>query len=541
MRSPAAALGWEFFHRHRGYVAALIGYLLLLGLIKPLYLGADVTVRFDPPDGFAAFAVVPFTVTFFYLIGVFTFGLTGDLAARQSIYPSRMFTLPLRTAALAGWPMLYGCAAMLALWMAATLLARWPWGVELPWLWPGLLASVVLGWIQVFTWMPYGLRGARVIAAVVILFLLDAVVFTAIELQWPETALVAFLAPQLPLAYACACVVLTRARRGDVPDWSLFRAGAGSWQTLRPFPSISRAQLWFEWRRHGATLPALVGLVLPFELSVLFISGYGSQAFVAKVFAAVMLTPILMAAFAAATVSKANPFAREVYGVTPFAATKPMTTAQFIAAKLRMAAISTVAAWLIVGTFTAIGFMWSGGDSVLVEWADRFVRRVGAVRAVVLALLVLTGLVSVTWTMLVQGLFIGLTGRQWIVRTIGLITLVAVMMIGPAIEWILDLPDADRWIWDGILFVPATLVAVKMGIAVWVAARLVRSRLVSERVLVIGAAAWAAAVLALHIVLVWWVDMSYIPPHLLAFIAVLAVPLVRISAAPLALAWNRHR
>jgi hypothetical protein len=29
--------------------------------------------------------------------------------------------------------------------------------------------------------------------------------------------------------------------------------------------------------------------------------------------------------------------------------------------------------------------------------------------------------------------------------------------------------------------------------------------------------------------------------HLFLLIAILAVPLVRISAAPLALAWNRHR
>ena len=46
-----------------------------------------------------------------YFLAVFSFGLAGDLAARQSIYPARMFTLPVTTAALAGWPMLYGTAA----------------------------------------------------------------------------------------------------------------------------------------------------------------------------------------------------------------------------------------------------------------------------------------------------------------------------------------------------------------------------------------------------------------------------------------------
>ncbi len=45
-----------------------------------------------------------------YFLAVFSFGLSGDLAARQSIYPARMFTLPVTSAALAGWPMLYGTA-----------------------------------------------------------------------------------------------------------------------------------------------------------------------------------------------------------------------------------------------------------------------------------------------------------------------------------------------------------------------------------------------------------------------------------------------
>ena len=67
--------------------------------------------------------VIPLTVTFTYFLAVFSFGLAGDLAARQSMYPARMFTLPVTTAALAGWPMLYGAAAMALLWLATRLLA----------------------------------------------------------------------------------------------------------------------------------------------------------------------------------------------------------------------------------------------------------------------------------------------------------------------------------------------------------------------------------------------------------------------------------
>ncbi len=67
-----------------------------------------------------------------YFLAVFSFGLSGDLAARQSMYPARMFTLPVTTAALAGWPMLYGTAAMASLWLATRLFALWPSGIDVP-------------------------------------------------------------------------------------------------------------------------------------------------------------------------------------------------------------------------------------------------------------------------------------------------------------------------------------------------------------------------------------------------------------------------
>ena len=65
-----------------------------------------------------------------YFLAVFSFGLAGDLAARHSIYPARMFTLPVTTAALAGWPMLYGTATMASLWVATALLALRPSGID---------------------------------------------------------------------------------------------------------------------------------------------------------------------------------------------------------------------------------------------------------------------------------------------------------------------------------------------------------------------------------------------------------------------------
>jgi hypothetical protein len=66
-------------------------------------------------------------------------------------------------------------------------------------------------------------------------------------------------------------------------------------------------------------------------------------------------------------------------------------------------------------------------------------------------------------------------------------------------------------------------------------------RLVSDRAFVTGAAMWSVAVLALYGVLVWLLDTPHFPHYLLMLVAILTIPLARLSAAPLALAWNRHR
>src|SRR5712692_421187 len=318
MRSPAAAIAWEFRRRHRWGLIALAAYLLVLATIKLLILGPGKRVDLDE-ETFALVVVVPLTATFMYLLAMFTFGLSGDIAARQSMYPARMFTLPITTAALAGWPMLYGTAVMAMLWLATRLLAVWPSGVDVPMIWPALLAASLLAWTQALTWMPYALPGLRVIVTVLWLAAIDAVVMVALEFKAPELVMLAILAPHVPLAYLAARFAVARARRGDVPDWRGVFARLGRVADVLPsrrdrFPSPARAQQWFEWRRHGRSLPALVGILLPFELAMLFIPSV-TASLVFETVAWVLITPPFMAAFAAATVRKSNPDGSDSYGL----------------------------------------------------------------------------------------------------------------------------------------------------------------------------------------------------------------------------------
>jgi hypothetical protein len=119
MRSPAAAFAWEFHRRHRWGLVALAGYLLVVGACTLLLLGPGQPVDLKSPLSVAALVVVPLSAASMYFLAVFSFGLAGDLAARQSMYPARLFTLPVTTAALAGWPMLYGTVVIAILWLAA--------------------------------------------------------------------------------------------------------------------------------------------------------------------------------------------------------------------------------------------------------------------------------------------------------------------------------------------------------------------------------------------------------------------------------------
>ncbi|MCH9648014.1 MAG: hypothetical protein K0U98_07230 [Deltaproteobacteria bacterium] len=556
--SAAPAIAWEFRSRHRWGFGALLLYLITLAGVRLLLLAPGQRITLDEDWQFAFGVIVPLGSTFMYLLAVFSFGLTADLAARQSIYPARMFTLPVTSSALAGWPMFYGATAMALLWLATRFLGLWPSEVEVPWIWPALFAAVGLAWTQGLTWMPYRVRGLRVVLTILWLALLSFVVLLLLSLRAPEPLLLALLAPQLPMAYLLARLAVTRARHGDVLHGRLpFSPIATSKERpihrhrrigkLLPrwpdrFSSPVSAQVWFEWRRQGRSLPVLVGLLLPFELSLLF-AFRDTPSIVFGTLGAVLLTPPFMAAFAAANVSRSSSRGRDSYELTPFIATKPLTSTSLLSAKLLVTMGSALASWLVVLTALPLAVALSDTGSVVAHGAREVVRLAGGEpQAWAMGLLGLLALVLATWKQLVQSLYIGMSGRPWLIKakifsTLSILTLLA--LLAPRL-----MANSRSMIasgWNSLPWILTALVCLKMLTAAQVALRLHRSRLLSDRSLVIGALGWTLSVLALLGWLVWLLPAILFPSHLLGLVAVLAIPLVRISAAPLALHRNRHR
>src|SRR5438034_5735663 len=525
MPSAARAIAWEFRQRHRWGLIALAGYFLVLATIKLLIPESSLTFNMDSGERFAVVVMVPLTATFLYVLTAFTYGLSGDVAGRQSMYPARMFTLPVSTTALTLWPMLYGAAAMAILWLATRFLAVWPAGFDIPVIWPALAAVSLLAWTQALTWMPYGLPGLRVILAVLWLGTVDSIVLLALRYQASEAVMVAIVAPQIPLAFLAARFAVGRARRSEVPDWrGVFgRLASNAVRARRRdhFPSPARAQAWFEWRRHGGSVPALVGVLLPFELALLWLAK-DAPAFVFEIVFLALITPPFMAACTAWTVSRPNPQVHDAYGVPPFIATRPLTSAELIAARLKMAMWSTLAAWLVVLVALPLALEWSGTWPLVTERVRRLHDAIGTPRAATVVLLVLAGFIVATWKQLVQSLHIGLTGRAWIVKGSVLLTLTFLILLGPIVEWIIDTPSVQRALWNALPLILAGLVGLKMSAAAWIATRLDRNRLLGDRALVAGAACWVLAVFALYGVLVWFFSTPFVAHYLLALIAILA-------------------
>ena len=546
MRSPAAAIAWELGRRHRWGLAAVALYLAVLAAIRLLFLEQALGFAFDHDERFAFMVIVPLSSIMMYFLAVFSFGLTGDLAARPSIYPARLFTLPVTNAALAGWPMLYGTVAMALLWLATRLLAVWPADVYIPSIWPVLAAAVFLAWTQVLTWMPFPLPGLRVIFIVAWLSVMGIGIQFVLEFEVRERVMLGFLAPQVPLAYFAARVAIARARRGDTPDWRdafarLERLRALFSRRRGHFSSAERAQVWFEWRRHGRLLPVLVAMVLPFGLALLWVFR-DTPELVFDTLAVVLLTPPIMAAFVAANVSRSSADGSDSYELTPFMATRPLSSTALVAAKLDATIRSTLVTWLLVLVAVLLALRLSGTSSVVADGALEVIASAGMPRAVALALLGLSALVASTWKQLVRSLYVGMSGRAWLVKGSVFITLVFLTLIVALAPWIHGNVNAVLWLWRAFPWILGVLVGFKVSAAIWSTIRLQDSRLLKGWTLVTGAACWLVVVLALDALLVWLLALPpSMPRYRLGLVAILAVPWVRLSAAPLAVARNRHR
>ena len=76
MRSPAAAIAWEFKQRHWWGLVAVAFYLAFLVTIRLLFFEPAQRLFLDNDESFAFMVLVPLSSIMMYFLAVFSFGLT---------------------------------------------------------------------------------------------------------------------------------------------------------------------------------------------------------------------------------------------------------------------------------------------------------------------------------------------------------------------------------------------------------------------------------------------------------------------------------
>ena len=224
-----------------------------------------------------------------------------------------------------------------------------------------------------------------------------------------------------------------------------------------------------------------------------------------------LLTPPFLAAFVAVTVGAVEPGREQ--RLRPDAV-RGHAAPEHRGARRRQAADGAGEHALRVARWSSSPSRWgSRCPAAGRSWSDEargLTEFFGAPRAIVVALLCLLGLLATTWKQLVQGLAIGLTGREGLIKSSVLVRLSSLVLIGLIAHLLNVSRDARIFLWNAVPWIPAVPVFFKMCAAAWIATRLHRDRLLGDRALVTGAAAWLAVVLALYGVLAWILDTPHI-------------------------------
>src|SRR5207245_2192443 len=103
-----------------------------------------------------------------------------------------------------------------------------------------------------------------------------------------------------------------------------------------------------------------------------------------------------------------------------FQAARPVTSAEMIAIKLRVAAWATLVTWALAFLAVLVIMAFSPAGAVLLRWVSQLIDTQGAQGVVVLLLFVL-GLPVLTGKEMVNQLWIGLTGRTWVFLAVSLV------------------------------------------------------------------------------------------------------------------------
>jgi hypothetical protein len=555
MRSPAWAIAWELWRPHR----AVLGWLLVAMVVLAVVFALLPPGTMSPEEAAGCTVLSVGWTLLVYALLTFTYSLPQtDMASARSTFPARLFTLPVRTSALVAWPMLYGTVFIALTWVVFAALVRALMGNVLS-LWsPALGMAAFLAWWQVVAWCPFRLPWLRVVAAIFLLVGFAAIPNLVLGNAVPEWAIATAFACLIPAAYGVALTGVSRARRGDDSESrpTHVEAPSAARQALRGrlFPSAARAQVWYEWRQHWCNLPLVLVILLGWFAAGLWFAKHYEAVFrelertegmppqLRIQFVSLILLVLFLAAVMGIdlgnTGSKGSGL--KAFTVTAFQGVRPMSAAAMVAAKLEAAAWITLLCWGLLGIGVPLALLGTGTTEGAVGWLRDWLAEQPPLQAGGFVLVAAVVCIGGTWANMASSMFLGLAGRAWIIPTLTLVLLLCFPALGLLRE-IPRHPEYHAALASGLPWVLGGAVGLKAIAAGWVVGRVHRAGLLTGRALLRALGVWALVTGGLFTLLYVLLPAGEVPWYLLAFGVILFVPIGRLLAAPLALAWNRHR
>ncbi|MCW3061969.1 MAG: hypothetical protein JWQ02_3790 [Capsulimonas sp.] len=540
--TAARGIALYLWMRFRRMFLVIAGLWLASALADQLFLAGRITTFGDAiqPSHLVTMLMVPGLLVFAPMMAI-------------SEVDETLWTLPVRTETLIGWLMFYGGGTAALFWIANAVFIWRPAGLDAPIWWPAAMLAAVQAAALAIRCQPFtfGTLHALIYSICTVLMVLTGGI--AASNGAPSAVIVVGFLALTPLAYILGVVGAKWTRCGE----TIGGAGIEDLKDTRPlrgkFGSEQHAQAWYEWRSHGFYIAAAVAglgaltlpvLVIPLvsEIHIITLLTHGTRHVSANTWAT-GVPPFLVGAllYFALVIGCASPGMRESdKTLSPFLATRPLDCAGLVAAKLRSAALSAAAAWAAIVPFFII---WMS----LPAWENFHQISLGAAlwNAVAPALnahtvtIIITGLLTLfyfSWKFQVETLFLQLTGRAWVPWVFTGIVLLP-LAIPPFYSHVLASPAVRPIVPGALLF----LAALKLGASTVIVATLRRRGLISERTLRSALTMWAAGALTFFVLLCVGFAAGRGEWPAIALGVVILMPGVRLSLAPLALAWDRSR
>ena len=529
MRSIPLAMSWAIYkHSRWQLVVAILGANWL-----PVFLLFALSAHGPIDSAEPAYVTIQMI---FVQLQIFAFGAALLMAHELT---RRMFTMPVTNSMLVAGEMFPAMILMALQQLASTALLNATFQLNWPLLSPALFAAVAYAMVLAAMWIsdksPWQPVCFGIAGSIIGLWFKSrhGKMFSMPDHTWQTVtpSELITLAVFATVAYYLAVIGLARSRCGivlSIPVNSirlggLLTNGRTALTSIGPrFATPARAQFWFEWREKGWKLPAIVVTALVTGIAIWVIFSREPKLLVeGLVFGGAIMAGV---AWVGGLVVGNCGMSDSDMPMGQFRATRPLTDRDMARTILQTASGTVVISWAIwLVTFLIIlGILIATGSApepllpAAVKWWFFPASLLGS------------------WTLAATMTVVCLTGHGQLCAKVIIPTLIAVvidMMISIFVS-----PAVRAWIQSTTLVVLGAGIGL-LALAVMVVAR--RRALIEDWQLAGAAIAW----ITLGTIIV--VEASRMPtvkpPLIVMLVGLSAWVVAPLAAAPLAVAWNRHR